>query len=1494
MESTAHSPFRREQSIRPPGAEGVAPRVPFEKADIEQTVASRFTAIARLMPDQVALTGAGSQWTYGALDRRANGIAHLIHDRIGAAPGPVALVAPQSPEMILAVLSILKAGKTSVALHPSSPIAQQAAILADVSPRLVLTTSDCEARARQAVTDRCPVLVLDDSIGDMDDGPANVAGPHDPSVLFYTSGTTGVPKGVVKNHRSVLHRIWLAVQHDGVGTGDRQSLITHSAFSASETDTFGALLTGATLCVFDFTSEGMPALGEWLRREAITLFHPPVLLFRRFLDGLGPADRFDSVRMVALAGEQVLPGDVERWRRHFPNSVLMHRFSATETALLALARVTTEDPPDLSSTLAGIPVADKTLELRNDSGLPVPIGEEGELVVRSPFIASGYWRPDGTIAAFAPDPEQEGSREFRTGDRGRFLPDGRFQFLGRRDRQVKIRGFRVELAAIEAALTLHPDVREVAIALTGNDADGRSLVAWIAPAAGRVIEPSSLRAFLQERLPPYMVPVRWHVMASLPITPTGKIDRTALVDIPGEGRRTTVAAPPGTPTALALASLFQDVLSLERAGPDDHFFDLGGHSLLAAQLVARVEATFGVRLPLATLLRAPTVRQLALEIDAHSQTADWRALVPIQPRGRRRPVFAVAGLGGNVLSYRELSRLLDADQPFYGLQSQGLDGRTAPLERIEDIAAAFVQEIRRVQPHGPYTLAGVCMGGVVAYEMARQLHAAGELMATLILLDTPTPTGTGADIRSVPLGGRSPTLRFIRRRLGLHARTLARLRGRERFAYLKGRLGVVSEIVARRDLLRDNRSDLHAQAVADANRAAFRNYRPGSYPGRAVMFRAQGRAGAEETARRNAWNALIEGGVRHEEVPGDNSGFMLRSPNVEVLARKVAAVLEEAVVPSTMTVRDDAEATLETGAMPTFRAGSRTTADLLLERLVAHGVRRVFINPGSSIAPVQESLARFAHEGRPAPEFVLCLHESVALAAAHGSYMVTGQVQVVMVHTDVGTLNLGANLHNAQRGRAGVVILAGESPLAASGDDRNRDTDWIQEQADQSAIVAGYVKWRCRVTDAPSVGAMIDRAFQLAATAPAGPVYLTLPRDVQLAPVAHDDRSGRPPLPIIAEATPAPSAVSTAADWLIAARQPLILTAYAGRHSHAVSGLVRLAETIGAPVIELRQRLNFPSTHPLHLGFCAMPYLERADCVLVVDHDVPWVPAQGSPSPGCRVIQIDVDPHKRDVPNWHLPVDLVMQADAGAAAFAIAEEVARRASTEHRARIQSRRNAIAVEHRALADGWSERARALESRTPIAPDFAAACLNEIIDADSIVVNEAVSNNPVLWHHVRLDAPGTWFQSLGSGLGWGLGAALGVKLATPSRTVISIVGDGSWVFGSPLAVYWAAERCGTPFLTVVLNNRAYAATIDAIAQMAPHGAARASGHYPACNLPDPSFHAPVAAALGLWARSVSDPAHLRSTLREALAEVRGGRSALVDIQVASSRTERGASA
>jgi acetolactate synthase I/II/III large subunit len=489
----------------------------------------------------------------------------------------------------------------------------------------------------------------------------------------------------------------------------------------------------------------------------------------------------------------------------------------------------------------------------------------------------------------------------------------------------------------------------------------------------------------------------------------------------------------------------------------------------------------------------------------------------------------------------------------------------------------------------------------------------------------------------------------------------------------------------------------------------------------------------------------------------------------------------------------------------------------------------------------------------------------------------------------VGTQNIGANLHNAQRGRAGVIICAGRSPYTFDGSvpgGRSRSIDWIQDQFNQAGVVQNYVKWHYELTRRENLHVAMQRAFQLASTEPAGPVYLTLPREVLLekmeAPIMGPQRA-----PVISPLAADPESLVQAAQWLIEAERPLILVAYAGRNPKAVASLVRLAEKLAAPVVELRHRMNFPSGHPLHLGFSAAHYLQLADCVLIVDHDVPWVPAQGQPPSECRIIHVDIDPLKRDIPIWGLPVDLSIQADSSQAMSGLAEEVERRLAPINRVQIEARRRVVTAEHQAQRAGWRQRALDLAARQPIAPEWAAYCLSEIVDDDTVIVSEAVSNNPVLWHYLNLDSPGTYYQSLGSGLGWGLGAALGAKLASPTKTIICAVGDGSWVFGSPIVAYWAAEQYRSPFLTVIFNNQAYAATTEAILAIAPEGFARYTGNYPGCGLPKPPLYSKVAEAMGLWARTVDDPAKLQLVLREALDEVHRGRSALVDICVSSPR-------
>jgi len=1471
------------KAMTEPGKTAPLSGLPFLRADIEQTVPARFAQVARRFPDHVALTGQGRQWTYRELDQRANWLAHTIRERVRPGTGCVAYLVDHSPEMVIATLAVLKAGKTYLAIYPGMPPVRQAEIVGEVDPELILTTAPHDSRARELAAGTCSILRLDESDGGAaEEGPQLEALPQHVSTIFYTSGTTGQPKGVVKSHRAVLHRVWLAVQHDAVAPGDRQSLLTHCSFSASEVDMFGALLNGATLCVFDFASEGLTAFHEWLDAEEITLLHPPVLLFRRFLATLSGDDLFPSVRLVALAGDTVLPADVKAWRRHFGSScVLMHRFSTTETGLLCLSRIeggVAEDPEFL---LAGRPVEDKCLELVDQAGQAVAPGEPGELVVRSPFLSDGYWRhPEESAPLFTPDPEVPGQRIYRTGDRGRFLPDGRFVFLGRRDRQVKLRGFRIELGEVEAALGGHSGVREATVAVQDRGPDDKQLMAYVVPLQAPGPTGEELRTFLQQKLPPYMVPSGFVSLEALPVTPTGKIDRRALPSPDGARHLAGPLTGPRNDLERQLADIWQAVLSVDRVGIRDNFFDLGGHSLLAAQMAAQVERRLGVRIPLAALFQAPTIEELAAGISQSGQPESWGSLVTIQPAGTRRPLFAVPGVGGNVICYQELSRLLGPEQPFYGLQSRGLNGTEKPRTSVEEMAAAYLEDIRQVQPKGPYDLLGTCMGAVVVFEMAQQLHAAGEGVGLLVLLE-PRPRN-----ERVKRDFRPPRVRagleLIAGRARLYLQDLARLRGRERLEYLRKRLELLSRVIFRRGVSEVSRSAYYGEVVRQSNLAAVHRYQPRAYPGRVVLLLAQGRDVGSGEDPRLTWSGVAGGGLEVHSVPGDDSGLTLMKPNVEALAQRLKSYLDG----------EGVEAPLGVGSSDPL-----TVSDAFVEELNARGVDCIFVNPGSDVAPIQESIAKFAAQGRLAPRLILCLHESVALAAAHGYFMVTGRPQVVLVHADVGTLNLGANLHNAQRGRAGVVICAGTAPRTVAG--RSRSMDWLQARSNQASAVTGFVKWHHELTGPDDLHDSVQEAFRLAGSEPTGPVYLALPRDVLLQPMEIPEaeptrkQDGMEP-----EAEPGdvpagvgpdtdPSSLAQAAQWLIEAERPLILTAYAGRHPEAVAPLTRLAEALAASVVETRHRLNFPSSHPLHVGFSPFPYAAQADCILILDHDVPWVHGDGKPAPDCHIIHLDIDPLKPDMPVWGFPVHLSIQADSRQALPGLAEAVERRLTPAIRTRIEVRRRAVTEDHDAQRAGWRQRALDLGARQPITPEWAAHCLNQLVDEQTVMVSEAVSNNPALWHHLDLESPGTYFQSGGSGLGWGLGAALGARLADPSRTVICVVGDGSWVFGSPIAAYRAAEQHNGPFLTVLLNNQGYAATREAIRDFAPNGYARKAGAYPACDLPTPpEQHARLAEAMGLWARTVDDPAELQATFQEALEEVRQGRSALVDVRIFSS--------
>src|SRR6185369_10192046 len=396
--------------------------------------------------------------------------------------------------------------------------------------------------------------------------------------------------------------------------------------------------------------------------------------------------------------------------------------------------------------------------------------------------------------------------------------------------------------------------------------------------------------YLMTRLPDYMVPARFVILEHLPLSPNGKVDRRALprpvLDSPGADSST-----PQSDIERRLMGIWKDVLSVDHVGRRDSFFDLGGHSLLAVRMFARLEDSLGIRLPLATLFHTPTIEALAEVIGHPKEPASWRCLVPIQSGGSRAPLFGVPGVGGNVLCYNDLARLMGPDRPFYGLQSRGLDGMEKPLTRIEHIAAVFLEEVREVQPTGPYNLVGACMGGVVAFEMAQQLRAAGEEVAQLVLLETWLP-GPAAVPAPRP-GSRSAAFaQLLAGRLRLYATTLAQLRGRQRLHYLGERLRTLKQMIAQRDVFRGDRTELHLHTVMQANLAALDQYAPRVYPGKAVFFRAAQRNVAAEGDGRLVWRQLISGGVETYSIPGADSGMMLMEPAVHILAQRLKSCIE--------------------------------------------------------------------------------------------------------------------------------------------------------------------------------------------------------------------------------------------------------------------------------------------------------------------------------------------------------------------------------------------------------------------------------------------------------------------------------------------------------------------------------------------------------------------------------------------------------------------------
>ncbi|GFG73819.1 thiamine pyrophosphate-requiring protein [Mycobacterium botniense] len=557
---------------------------------------------------------------------------------------------------------------------------------------------------------------------------------------------------------------------------------------------------------------------------------------------------------------------------------------------------------------------------------------------------------------------------------------------------------------------------------------------------------------------------------------------------------------------------------------------------------------------------------------------------------------------------------------------------------------------------------------------------------------------------------------------------------------------------------------------------------------------------------------------------------------------------------------------------------SEAAADLVA-LLADEGVSHFFLNPGTDSAPLQEALAAARTAGTPAPQAVLCVHESVALAAAIGHHMIGGRPQAVMVHVDAGTLNLGCQIHNAQRNRTPVVVFAGRAPYTSVPQIRgHRDSHihWQQEQLDQQAVMRAYGKWHMEVPRGRELAPIVRRAFQVAQSSPPGPAYVMLPREALMEP-------GSRPLP--RRLTPAvppgpdPGALERLAAILVAATKVVIVTARAGADPASASVLARIAELLGAPVVDQGDRRNLPSGHPLHSVGDPAP-LESADTVLLVDSEVPWVPTQIAPPKDARVVQIDVDPIKPAMPLWCYPVEIALTADSRAALPLLEQALLRQATAELRQRWSGRRHAAEAE---IAQRRHQAHRKAESsRSADAPDAMLAALNRALPEDAVVIEEAVTSRPAVSRQVSR-APGRFFDTGAPALGWALGGAFGAKLARPEAPVVAICGDGSFNFSVPTAALWSAHRYAAAFVTVVLNNHSYWASKQPVIDLYPDGASVQANDFAETQLTPDIDYVALAAACGGIGQVVHSPQDMEDAVQWALAEAGQGRCAVLDVHL-----------
>ncbi len=712
------------------------------------TILELFHQQVRSNPDAIAVYFQNKQLTYQELDQKANQVAHFLQRQEVPPNTLVGLFTSPSLDLIIGILGIQKAGAAYLPLDPDYPKDRLAYMLQDAQVNLVLTQEKLKyllPETSATVTSIQQILNIVDSVNPVETSVEASSLAY----MIYTSGSTGKPKGVPISHDNLVHST-VARLHYYPQSPSAFLLLSSFSFDSSVAGIFWTLCSGGKLVLTPKRIEqNITQLGQLIEQEQIT--HTLLLpsLYQTVLEFI-PVAQLSSLQIVMVAGEACAPTVVQDHFKKLTQVRLYNEYGPTEGTVWSTAHpMTTQDATN--SVPIGRPIPYMQNYILNQQLQPVPIGVIGELYIGGKGVASGYWqRPKLTVAKFVSSPFGE-DKLYRTGDLAKYRSEGTIEFLGRADHQVKIRGHRIELEEIKNRLAQLPDVED-ALVIIKNSTTHPTLVAYLQTSITSDI--ASIRHYLQAQLPAYMIPSAFVSLSEFPHLPNGKVDINALPEPQVEIDEATYQAPK-TDLEKQLANIWQQVLKIEKVSATDSFFDIGGDSIKSIQVIGKAGQQ-GIAIAPNLLFEYPSIRALAAYL-TEAETSNWSSIATLNQRGTRTPLFCIHSGAAHVFFYRSLAKYLGDDQPVYALQPKGLDGKTVRHDSIEAMAAYYIEEIKRIQPEGPYALLGTCFSNAVGLEMAHQLKAAGDEIESLIFVDSGPVYLQNIEER----GGNQPMGRFM-------------------------------------------------------------------------------------------------------------------------------------------------------------------------------------------------------------------------------------------------------------------------------------------------------------------------------------------------------------------------------------------------------------------------------------------------------------------------------------------------------------------------------------------------------------------------------------------------------------------------------------------------------------------------------------------------------------------------------------------------------------